>query len=127
MIIEEQTVEIKTKSPIPRRWCREEVCLLVVEYFRTKSMPKEDIERSYEFVSKVLRNREKAITGEPISDTFRNIDGITLQSARIKCIDPDTPYSGMQGTKLQKEVVQEYLKDPASIKAEAYEMIRKYS
>lgn len=127
MVTEEQTVEIKTMSPIPRRWCREEVCLLVAEYFRTKSMPKEDIERSYEFVSKVLRNREKAITGEPISDTFRNIDGITLQSARIKCIDPDTPYSGMQGTKLQKEVVQEYLKDPASIKAEAYEMIRKYS
>ena len=123
----EQTVETKDNSQAQRRWTREEVCLLVAEYFRTKSLSNEDIERSHEFVSRILRNREKSITGAPISDTFRNLDGITLQSARIKCLDPDTPYSGMQGTKLQKEVVQEYLNDPSAIKAVAYDIIQKYS
>lgn len=114
-------------SQAQRRWDREEVCLLVAEYFRTKSLSNEDIERSHQFVSRILRNREKSITGETISDTFRNIDGITLQSARIKCLDPDTSYSGMQGTKLQKEVVQEYLRNPSAVKAEAYDVIQKYS
>ena len=119
-------METKDNSRDQRRWVREEVCLLVAEYFRTKSMTKEEIERSHEFVSKVLRSREKSITGKPISDTFRNVNGITLQSARIKCLDPDTPYSGMQGTKLQKEVVQEYLRNPIAIKAEAYDLIQRY-
>ncbi len=89
-------------------------------------MSNDDIIKSYEFISRVLRNREKSITGEPISDTFRNIDGITLQSARIRCLDPDTKYTGMQGSKLQKEVVQDYLNNPALIKAEAYDVILKY-
>lgn len=35
-----------------------------------------------------------------------------MQSERIRCLDPDTKHSGMQGTKLQKELVQEYLVDP---------------
>ena len=119
---------MKTKdySQTQRRWVREEVCLLVAEYFRTKHLPKEEIDRSHEFVSKILRNREESITGRPISDTFRNLDGITMQSARIKCLDPDTPYGGMQGTKLQKEVVQEYLQNPSAIKAVAYDLIQKY-
>ena len=117
---------MKDHSQTQRRWVREEVCLLVAEYFRTKSLSSEDIERSHEFVSRVLRNREKSLTGEPVSDTFRNINGITLQSARIKCLDPDTPNCGMQGTKLQKEVVQEYLRTPSSVKAVAYDVIQKY-
>ena len=61
-------METKDNSKDQRRWVREEVCLLVAEYFRTKSLTNEEIEKSYEFVSKVLRNREKIITGEPISD-----------------------------------------------------------
>ena len=105
-------METKDNSKDQRKWVREEVCLLVAEYFRTKSLSRGEIERSYALISRVLRKREQQITGEPISDTFRNIDGITMQSARIKCLDPDTPYSGMQGTKLQKEVVQDYLRDP---------------
>ena len=117
---------MKDHSQTQRRWVREEVCLLVAEYFRTKSLSSEDIERSHELVSKILRNREKVLTGAAVSDTFRNIDGIIMQSARIKCLDPDTPYSGMQGTKLQKEVVHEYLQNTSAIKAEAYDLIQKY-
>lgn len=119
-------MEKKDYSQAQRRWVREEVCLLVAEYFRTKSLSNDDIIKSYELISRVLRNREESITGEPISDTFRNVDGITLQSARIRCLDPDTKYTGLQGTKLQKEVVKEYLNNPSRIKAEAYDVILKY-
>lgn len=61
-----------------RAWVREEVCLLVLEYFRTKALSKKEKEKSHEFVSKILRNRELLITGAPISDTFRNIAGLTM-------------------------------------------------
>lgn len=119
-------METKDYSQAQRKWVREEVCLLVSEYFRTKTLSSEDKQKSYEFVSKILRNREMVLTGAQISETFRNIDGITMQSARIKCLDPDTPHSGMEGTKLQKEIVSEYLCHPEVIKAEAYDVIRKY-
>ena len=121
-----EAMETKEYSQAQRKWVREEVCLLVSEYFRTKAMSNAEIQKSHEFVSKVLRNREIVLTGTQITKTFRNVDGITMQSARIKCLDPDTPYSGMQGTRLQKDIVGEYLRNPAIIKAEAYDVIRKY-
>ena len=123
----EKDMETKDYSQAQRKWVREEVCLLVSEYFRTKALSNEEIHKSHELVSRILRNREKILTGSQISDTFRNIDGITMQSARIKCLDPDTPYSRMPGTRLQKEIVDEYLENPATIKAEAYDVICKYS
>ena len=123
----EKDMETKDYSQAQRKWVREEVCLLVSEYFRTKALSNEEIQKSHELVSRILRNREKILTGSQISDTFRNIDGITMQSARIKCLDPDTPYSRMPGTRLQKEIVDEYLENPATIKAEAYDVICKYS
>ena len=109
-----------------RVWTREEVCLLVAEYFRTKGMSKDEILQSRKIVSSVLRNRERVLTGNEISKTFRDESGITMQSGRIQCLDPDTPYKGMQGTKLQKEVTAEYLKNPDAIKAVAYDVITKY-
>ena len=52
-----------------------------------------------------MRNREKFLTGKDISPTFRDYEGIRLQTHRIRCLDPDTDYCGMQGTKLQKQVL----------------------
>ena len=49
-----------------RNWVREEVCLLVAEYFRTKGLSSAEKEKSQEFVSKVLRSREKKITNAPL-------------------------------------------------------------
>ena len=83
-------------------------------------------EKSQEFISKVLRNREKKITNAEISDTFRNINGIKMQFHAIRGIDPDTPHKGTSSTMLQKKVFQEYLENPATIKAEAYDVILKY-
>jgi hypothetical protein len=49
-----------------------------------------------------------------------------MQSGRIRCLDPETKYYGMQGTKLQKSIVQEYLVDPQKILAEAEQIYEKY-
>ena len=84
------------------------------------------IDENYRRISSILRNREIKITGEPVADIFRNYSGIKMQSGRIRCLDPDTDFNGMTGTKLQKEIVEEYLDNPEKIKQEAKEIIRKY-
>lgn len=109
-----------------RKWDREEVVILVAEYFRTKNLSSDEIGKTHQKISDFLRRREETLTGEPVSDIFRNYAGIHMQSGRIRCLDPETHYSGMQGTKLQKEVVQEYLKDPAAIINEADRIYDKY-
>lgn len=109
-----------------RKWDREEVVILVVEYFRTKKLSSDEISKKHQEISDFLRRREEIRTGLPVSDIFRNYAGIYMQSGRIRCLDPETQYSGMQGTKLQKEIVQEYLKDPKIIIAEADQIYKKY-
>lgn len=109
------------------KWDREEVVLLVAEYFRTKNMIRSEIEDCQKRISDTLRRRKTKLVGSSISPTYRNMNGIVLQMSRIKCIDPETEYSGMQGTALQKQIVQEYIENPEKIKAEAYEVFMKYS
>lgn len=109
-----------------RKWDREEVVILVVEYFRTKNLSSDEIEKTHQSISDFLRKREEILTGSPVSDIFRNYAGIHMQSGRIRCLDPKTHYSGMQGTKLQKEVVREYLKNPGEVTAEAERIYEKY-
>lgn len=109
-----------------RKWEREEVVILVVEYFRTKNLSNEEIEKTHQRISNFLRRREEMLTGISVSDIFRNYAGIHMQSSRIRCLDPETQYSGMQSTKLQKEIVQEYLKNPNKITAEAEQIYEKY-
>ena len=109
-----------------RNWDREEVVVLVAEYFRTKQMLPEIIDENYHRISSILRIREMKITGEPVSDIFRNYSGIRMQSGRIRCLDPDTEYDGMTGTKLQKEIVEEYIENPEKIKLEAASIISRY-
>lgn len=92
-----------------RNWDREEVVVLVAEYFRTKQYSAEIIDETYH------RIREMKIAGEPVSDIFRNYSGIRMQSGRIRCLDPDTDYNEMIGTKLQKEIVDEFLNDSQKI------------
>ena len=109
-----------------RKWDREEVVILVVEYFRTKDLSSDEISQIHQEISEFLRRREEILTGVPVSDIFRNYAEIHMQSGRIRCLDPETHYSGMQGTKLQKEIVQEYLMDPAALIAEADRIYDKY-
>ena len=109
-----------------RKWVREEVVVLVVEYFRTKNLTKADIEESYKRISSLLKRREEIITQKPVADIFRNYAGIRMQSGRIRCLDPDTHYSGMCGTKLQKEIVNEYLRNPDKLITEAEQVYKKY-
>lgn len=109
-----------------RKWVREEVVILVTEYFKTKHFSNEVIEENYQRVSDFLRKREEKITGAPVPEIFRNYAGIRMQSSRIRCLDPDTKYSGMEGTALQKEIVQEYLSNPQKLLDEAIEVYKKY-
>lgn len=117
--------KMSTKST-ERKWDREEVVILVVEYFRTKNLSSDEISQTHQEISDFLRRREEILTGVPVSDIFRNYAGIHMQSGRILCLDPKTHYSGMQGTKLQKEIVQEYLTDPSALIAEVDQIYDKY-
>lgn len=109
-----------------RNWDREEVVILVAEYFRTKKSSTEIIDENYRRISSILRIREMMITGESVSDIFRDYSGIRMQSGRIRCLDPDTDYNGMTGTKLQKEIVNEYLENPEKVMLEADSIMKKY-
>ena len=109
-----------------RKWVREEVIILVTEYFKTKNLSTEEVDESYHRISEFLRKREKIETGIPVSDMFRNYAGIRMQSARICCLDPATNLSGMQGTKLQKEIVAEFLENPEAMYREAERIYEKY-
>ena len=115
-----------SESNQQRRWVREEVVILVTEYFLTKKWSSEEISENHRMISDFLRKREEILTGEPVSDIFRDYAGIRMQSGRIRCLDPETHYSGMQGTKLQKEIVQEYLENPNKIMKEAKQIYAKY-
>ena len=119
-------VNTMSESHLQRKWVREEVVILVTEYFRTKNLSKEEIDKSYYQISEFLRRREEILTGTVVSDVFRDYAGIRMQSGRIRCLDPETKYYGMQGTKLQKSIVQEYLIAPQKILAESEQIYEKY-
>ena len=110
-----------------KEWDREEVVVLVAEYFRTKFWSKDKLEENYKRISQFLRMREEIITQRMCSLKFRNLAGITMQTARIRSLDPDTSQSGMQGTVLQRAIVKEYLDDPQKIIEEAADIERKYN
>ena len=112
------------ESNLQRRWVREEVVILVTEYFRTKNLSTKEVNESYYQISEFLRKREEILTGHKASDIFRDFAGIRMQSGRIRCLDPETQYSGMKGTKLQKVVVQEYLDNPQELIEEAAEIYK---
>lgn len=114
------------EANLQRKWIREEVVILVTEYFKTKNLSADEINKNQERISEFLKKRERLLTEAEPSEVFRNYSGIHMQSGRIRCLDPETHYSGMQGTKLQKEIVQEYLQNPSALEAEAEQIYKKY-
>ena len=110
-----------------RLWDREEAVILVTEYFKTRNLSKDDIQLSHMKISELLRKRERILTGRDIDETFRNYAGICLQSSRIRCLDETTKYCGMKPTEIQKQIFDEYLKDPAGVNKEAEDIWKKYS
>lgn len=113
-----------------RGWVREEMVVLVAEYFRTKGKTSQESKESIQLVSLVLRNRAMK-NGEKISKTFRNISGIQMQTACIIKYDPEMKEKGITGltggSRLMESIVNEYIDNPEKIKAEAYDVICKYS
>jgi len=115
-----------SESKDQKQWDRDEVVVLVAEYFRTKHLLPKEIDDNYRRISSILRKREFRISEKPLSDIFRDYSGIRMQSGRIRCLDPDTEYDGMTGTKLQKEIVDEFMQNPEKINKEAEVIIAKY-
>lgn len=121
--------DFERKPQSQRKWVREEMVLLVAEYFRTKNLSNQEKKESIQMISRVLRQR--AINnGERISETFRNINGIQMQTACIMKYDPElmrtTENAGLSGgSRLMVDIVKEYIKDPDKIKAEAYDTVTK--
>ena len=69
--------------------------------------------------------------GEQISETFRNINGIQMQTACIMKYDPEvmrtSENAGLSGeSRLMLDIVKEYIRNPDKVKAEAYECITSY-
>ena len=109
-----------------RKWDREEVVILVTEYFRSKKWTNENIVENQKEISRFLKKREQMITGMIPEEIFRNYAGICMQYGNVRCLDPETPYYGMHGSKLQKQIVQEYLEDPNALEVEAALIYQKY-
>ncbi len=111
-------------------WNREEVILLVNEYFRTKDLSKYEINNSIEFLSKLLR-RKAILDGITIDNKFRNVIGITMKFANIKYLDKDRSImknSGLSNvSKLEKIIVDEYYKNKEEFHKKAYEILIKYT
>lgn len=73
-----------SESKKQRKWVREEVVILVTEYFKTKNLSAEEISDNHQMISAFLRKREEMLTGLPVADIFRNYAGIHMQSGRIR-------------------------------------------
>ncbi len=104
-------------------WDREEMVLLVVEYFRTKKLSNSEQIKSKVLLSQKLRQMGRD-RGLLINDDYRNLNGITMQMANIKHLDPEEQERGNKGledcSKLMQEVVKEYLDNSERIISEAY-------
>lgn len=61
-----------------RKWEREEVVILVTEYFRTKNLTQDEIIDSQNQISIFLKKRERILTGVEPPDVFRNYAGIHI-------------------------------------------------
>ncbi len=73
---EESRLVIANKQKV---WDREEVVILVTEYFRTKNLSENLKKKSIENTSEFLRKRERLRSGSEPDDKFRNIAGITME------------------------------------------------
>lgn len=113
--------ETKSTKYRERNWTREEVVLSVHMYFKMKDLNNSEKKRKIEELSELLR--ELAISqGEDISEIFRNVNGITMQLACLQYLD--TGDNGLSSySKLQQQVMDEYLKNPNKVNQIALDII----
>lgn len=74
----------------------------MVEYFRTKNLSSNEINKTHQEISDFLRRREEILTGVPVSDIFRNYAGIHMQSGRSVGLDPGNALFWNAGNKASK-------------------------
>ena len=105
-------------------WDREEVVILVTEYYRTKHMSFIEIKASQQQGGETLRKRMEILNGEPVDEKYRNMASILRQFSRSRAIDPASDYSKIRE---QKEVMKEYLENPRKINEEAAQVYKKHN
>lgn len=115
----------ETKT-LQKKWEYEEVMVLVGGYFQSKDLSSDGVKEMQIKISDFLRKREEFITGQRVDEIFRDYAGIRMQYGRVKCLDPDSGLTGMHPTRLQKEVFEEYLKNPVLFCSKLKEIYLKY-
>lgn len=110
----------------PPKWTREEMVILVKEYFESRDKSSQDQNAAAEKVSVFLRKRQFLLTKRAPDEKYRNYAGIKMQMAALKGFDPDTRDIGTHGSRLQLDIMNEYLKSPEKIIEEAREIYLKY-
>ena len=111
------------KAQLQPEWDYEEQALLVVEYFLYKNS-KVEIEKSNEFISKILRIRGE-ILGVNVGEKYRNLRGIQMQRENLSHFDPE--YKGKltgHESKWMEAIMDKYLHNPESVKRQAYEILK---
>ena len=96
----------RDKPQKQRDWVREEMVVLVSEYFRTKDLSVEESKNSIDMISRILRKRAEK-NGEKISDMFRNINGIQMQTSCIMKYDPDMKKKGIVNVNMKMSIFSE--------------------
>lgn len=125
----ENLVDKGTRAKKQPKWEREEVVLLVTEYFRTRDLPRSEKEKSITFLNKFLRARA-VFLGLDIDDTYRNVKGIEMKFGNIQSLDKDKIEEGRVGlravSRLDREIVMEYYENENKIVVESYMVLMKY-
>lgn len=125
--MDQQKDKIKTKKQ--PKWEREEVVLLVVEYFRTRDLSRTERIKSIGFISNLLRARATTL-GMDIDETYRNEKGIEMKFGNIQSMDKKAVEEGKVGltsaSKLDVQVVREYYEDADMVVSEAYRVVMRY-
>lgn len=116
-------------SKRPKEWSREEMVILVVEYFRTKPLGTSKNRQSIRMISELLRSNAEN-EGMNISSSYRNENGIYKQMACVAHFDPEEQAKGhvnlTNGSSLLEQVTKDYLLHPNEVVKEAYESIVGY-
>lgn len=118
-----------TDKKRPCEWSREEMVILVVEYFRTRPLGSAKNKESIQMVSELLR-RKAEDNGMTVSPSYRNRNGIYKQMACVAHFDPAEQSKGhvnlTNGSELLEQVTKDYLHAPNEVIKEAYESIVEY-
>jgi len=104
------------------KWHRDEIILALDLYFSKERGPIDDKNKKIIEVSKII-NKLPLFPDRPDKEKFRNANGVTLKLSNFLHFDPDYNGTGMKGgSKLDREVFEEYYSQREKLKSIAEEI-----